>query len=57
MSKNTTCFRDFADPKGPTVLLSSEIGSEGIDLQFARVLVNYDLPWESYESRAADRTH
>jgi len=35
----------FADPKGPSVLLSSEIGSEGIDLQFARVLVNYDLPW------------
>ena len=27
------------------VLLSSEVGSEGIDLQFACVLVNYDLPW------------
>ena len=27
------------------VLLSSEVGSEGIDLQFARVVVNYDLPW------------
>ena len=27
------------------VLLSSEVGSEGIDLQFCRVLVNYDLPW------------
>ena len=26
-------------------LLSSEVGSEGIDLQFYRVLVNYDLPW------------
>ena len=27
------------------VLLSSEIGSEGIDLQFCRMLINYDLPW------------
>ena len=35
----------FADPSGPSVLLSSELGSEGIDLQFCRFLVNYDLPW------------
>jgi len=35
----------FRDPNGPRVLLSSEVGSEGIDLQFCRVLVNYDLPW------------
>lgn len=35
----------FAQPDGPSVLLSSEVGSEGIDLQFAWVLVNYDLPW------------
>ncbi len=35
----------FKDPKGPKALLSSEVGSEGIDLQFCRVLVNYDLPW------------
>ncbi len=27
------------------VLLSSEVGSEGIDLQFAEVVINYDLPW------------
>jgi SNF2-related domain/Helicase conserved C-terminal domain len=27
------------------VLLSSEVASEGVDLQFCRVLVNYDLPW------------
>lgn len=27
------------------VLLSSEIGSEGIDLQFCWVIMNYDLPW------------
>lgn len=27
------------------VLLSSEVGSEGIDLQFCRTVINYDLPW------------
>lgn len=27
------------------VLLSSEIGSEGIDLQFCSIIVNYDIPW------------
>jgi superfamily II DNA or RNA helicase len=35
----------FKNPKGPRVLLSSEVGSEGIDLQFCRVMANYDLPW------------
>jgi SNF2 family DNA or RNA helicase len=27
------------------VLLSSEVGSEGLDMQFCDHLVNYDLPW------------
>ena len=27
------------------VLLSSEVGSEGLDFEFCNVLVNYDLPW------------
>ena len=35
----------FAQPRGPSVLLASEVASEGVDLQFARVLINYDLPW------------
>jgi superfamily II DNA or RNA helicase len=35
----------FARRDGPSVLLSSEVGAEGIDLQFAWMLVNYDLPW------------
>lgn len=35
----------FQNPDGPQVLLSSEVGSEGIDLQFCRIIVNYDLPW------------
>lgn len=38
-------IRRFKDHHGPRVLLSSEVGSEGIDLQFCRVMVNYDLPW------------
>ncbi len=35
-------FRE--DPKAG-VLLSSEVGSEGVDLQFCRIVINYDLPW------------
>lgn len=35
----------FRDAGGACVLLSSEIGAEGIDLQFARIVINYDLPW------------
>ena len=27
------------------VLLSSEVGSEGLDMQFCDTVVNYDLPW------------
>lgn len=27
------------------VLLSSEVGAEGLDFQFCGILVNYDLPW------------
>lgn len=35
----------FKKDSGRRILLSSEVGSEGIDLQFCRVMVNYDLPW------------
>ena len=35
-------FRDADDIR---ILLSSEIGSEGVDLQFSAIVVNYDLPW------------
>ena len=38
-------LRRFSTAAGPSVLLSSEVGSEGIDLQFCRIVVNYDLPW------------
>ena len=36
---------EFRESPRNRVLLSSEIGSEGIDLQFARIVINYDLPW------------
>ncbi len=35
----------FRKAIGRCVLLVTEVGSEGLDLQFCRVLVNYDLPW------------
>ncbi|MDA2196943.1 DEAD/DEAH box helicase [Bacillus cereus group sp. BceL221] len=35
----------FKRPDGPKVLISTAAGREGINLQFARVLFNFDLPW------------
>lgn len=36
---------EFQSDRGPQILLSTEVGAEGVDLQFCRLLVNYDLPW------------
>ena len=35
-------FRSSPDSR---ILLSSEVGAEGLDFQFCGVLINYDLPW------------
>ena len=35
-------FRERSDLR---VLVATEVASEGVDLQFSRLLVNYDLPW------------
>lgn len=35
----------FKDHDGLQILLSSEVGAEGLDFQFCHILVNYDLPW------------
>ncbi len=35
----------FRDDRDIHVLLSSEVGSEGLDFQFCNVVVNWDLPW------------
>jgi superfamily II DNA or RNA helicase len=37
-----SAFRTSSDP---VVLLSSEVGSEGLDFQFCSWMFNYDLPW------------
>lgn len=44
MDKQTALER-FKAEDGPRLLLASEVASEGIDLQFSALLVNYDLPW------------
>ena len=38
-------LREFKFNNDVDVLLSSEVGSEGLDMQFCNSLVNYDLPW------------
>jgi hypothetical protein len=37
--------RRFKKQNGPRVLICTAAGREGINLQFARVLFNHDLPW------------
>lgn len=44
LDRNEEISRFRKDPS-VNVLLSSEVGSEGIDLQFCDALINYDLPW------------
>lgn len=41
----TSAQKRFKRPDGPQVLVCTAAGREGINLQFARVLFNYDLPW------------
>jgi hypothetical protein len=37
--------RKFRSKRGPRVMVCTAAGREGINLQFARVLFNFDLPW------------
>ena len=37
--------RRFRQTNGPRVMVCTAAGREGINLQFARVLFNFDLPW------------
>jgi len=41
----TAAQRRFKRKDGPNVLVCTAAGREGINLQFARILFNYDLPW------------
>lgn len=38
-------IQDFKVNSQLRLLLASEVASEGVDLQFCRVVINYDLPW------------
>lgn len=43
---NEKAIRSFrSEPPGINVLVSTDAGAEGVNLQVANVLVNYDLPW------------
>ena len=41
----TAAQKRFRRKDGPKVLVCTAAGREGINLQFARILFNYDLPW------------
>lgn len=38
-------INQFKNDDNIQILLSSEVGSEGLDMQFCNSMVNYDLPW------------
>lgn len=38
-------IEEFASRDDVRVLVATEVASEGVDLQFCKVLINYDLPW------------
>jgi len=37
-------FREFDGPDG-AIMIATEAGAEGINLQFCSMVINYDLPW------------
>lgn len=41
----TAVQKRFRRKDGPKILICTAAGREGINLQFARILFNYDLPW------------
>jgi hypothetical protein len=45
LPERETRIRRFLEDPGCPLLISSEVGGEGLDLQAASVVVNYDLPW------------
>lgn len=45
MADRREVIQRFATDPHERVLLSSEVGAEGLDFQFCDVLINYDLPW------------
>lgn len=45
LEERDRAIEDFLEGSDIEVLLTSEVGGEGIDLQKASVVLNYDLPW------------
>lgn len=45
IKERNSVIENFRINPNVNILLSSEVGSEGLDLQFCDALVNYDLPW------------
>ena len=47
--ERTSIAEKFKEDPNYEVLLSSKVGSEGLDFQFCNILFNYDLPWNPME--------
>ena len=45
INNRSEVLQNFKDNPNKKILLTSEVGSEGLDMQFCDALVNYDLPW------------
>lgn len=45
IKERETVIQQFREHTDFAILLSTEVGSEGLDMQFCSHLVNYDLPW------------
>lgn len=49
ITERSQLIKSFQTDERFCILLSSRVGSEGIDLQFCDTLINYDLPWNPME--------
>lgn len=47
--KRNEIVEKFRENEDVEILLSSKVGSEGLDFQFCSTLFNYDLPWNPME--------
>lgn len=45
VSDRNQIIEEFRENPGCRVLISSDVGSEGLDFQFCDTIFNYDLPW------------
>ena len=48
MGEKKKSIAEFRDSPTVRFLVSTEAGGEGINLQFAHVMINYDLPWNPF---------